>query len=44
MTEAGAAKSRLVAKIAGGARMFEVSGNSEVGNIEQEMQKLPDRN
>ena len=28
MTEAGAAKSRLVAKIAGGARMFEVSGNS----------------
>ena len=33
MTEAGAAKSRLVAKIAGGARMFEVSGNSEVGNI-----------
>ena len=26
MTEAGAAKSRLVAKIAGGARMFEVSG------------------
>lgn len=33
MTEAGAVKSRLVAKIAGGARMFEVSGNSEVGNI-----------
>ena len=32
MTEAGAAKSRLVAKIAGGARMFEVSGNSEVGS------------
>lgn len=30
---AGANKSRLVAKIAGGAKMFEVSGLSEVGNI-----------
>lgn len=30
---AGASKQRLVAKIAGGARMFEVSGLSEVGNI-----------
>ena len=30
---AGANKSRLVAKIAGGARMFEVSGLSDVGNI-----------
>ena len=30
---AGASRQRLVAKIAGGARMFEVSGLSEVGNI-----------
>lgn len=30
---AGASKSRLIAKIAGGAKMFEVSGLSEVGNI-----------
>jgi len=30
---AGATKSRLVAKIAGGARMFEVSGLSDVGNV-----------
>ena len=30
---AGASRTRLVAKIAGGARMFEVSGLSEVGNI-----------
>ena len=30
---AGANKSRLTAKIAGGAKMFEVSGLSEVGNI-----------
>lgn len=30
---AGANRNRLVAKIAGGARMFEVSGLSEVGNI-----------
>ncbi len=30
---AGANKSRLVAKIAGGAKMFEVSGLSNVGNI-----------
>ena len=30
---AGANRSRLVAKIAGGAKMFEVSGLSEVGNI-----------
>ena len=29
----GANKSRLVAKIAGGAKMFEVSGLSQVGNI-----------
>lgn len=33
VTEAGASKSRLVAKIAGGAKMFEVSGLSDVGNI-----------
>jgi chemotaxis protein CheD len=30
---AGASKTRLVAKIAGGAKMFEVSGLSDVGNI-----------
>ena len=30
---AGANKGRLIAKIAGGARMFEVSGLSDVGNI-----------
>lgn len=30
---AGANRSRLTAKIAGGAKMFEVSGLSEVGNI-----------
>lgn len=30
---AGANKSRLVAKIAGGARMFEVSGLSDIGKI-----------
>lgn len=33
MTEAGASKTRMLAKIAGGARMFEVSGLSDVGNI-----------
>ncbi|MCI8327512.1 MAG: chemotaxis protein CheD [Lachnospiraceae bacterium] len=33
VTAAGASKNRLVAKIAGGARMFEVSGLSGVGNI-----------
>lgn len=33
MTEAGASKTRMVAKMAGGARMFEVSGLSDVGNI-----------
>lgn len=33
MTAAGASKTRMVAKIAGGAKMFEVSGLSEVGNI-----------
>ena len=31
----GARKNRLVAKIAGGAKMFEVSGNSSLGNIGQ---------
>ena len=30
---AGASRNRLVAKIAGGAKMFEVSGLSDVGNI-----------
>lgn len=33
VTAAGAVRTRLVAKIAGGAKMFEVSGLSEVGNI-----------
>ena len=31
----GARKSRMVAKIAGGAKMFEVSGGSALGNIGQ---------
>ena len=31
----GARKERLVAKIAGGAKMFEVAGNSNLGNIGQ---------
>lgn len=31
--DAGAAKNRLVAKIAGGAKMFEVSGTSDMGRI-----------
>ena len=31
----GARKARIVAKIAGGAKMFEVSGNSNLGNIGQ---------
>lgn len=31
----GAAKSRIVAKIAGGARMFEVPGGGNLGNIGQ---------
>lgn len=29
----GAVRSRLVCKIAGGAKMFEISGNSSIGNI-----------
>ncbi len=33
MVAAGAAKNRLVAKIAGGAKMFEVSGLSAIGNV-----------
>lgn len=33
MTEAGAVKGRLVAKIAGGAKMFAISGNSDLGRI-----------
>ena len=33
VTAAGASRSRLVAKIAGGAKMCEVSGLSDVGNI-----------
>ena len=31
--EAGANKARIVAKIAGGAKMFEVSGTTDVGNV-----------
>lgn len=33
MVAAGAGRSRLVAKIAGGAKMFEVSGLSTIGNV-----------
>ena len=33
LLKAGVNKTRLVAKIAGGARMFEVSGLSDVGNV-----------
>ena len=35
MIKAGAVKSRLEAKIAGGAKMFEVSGLSDIGNVGQ---------
>ena len=35
MVAAGANKSRLRAKIAGGARMFEVAGGGNLGNIGQ---------
>lgn len=35
MIKAGAVKNRLVAKIAGGAKMFEVSGLSDIGNVGQ---------
>ena len=35
MEARGARKSRLVAKIAGGAKMFEVSGSTGLGNIGQ---------
>ena len=35
MIKAGAVKSRLVAKIAGGAKMFEVSGLSDIGDVGQ---------
>ena len=31
----GARRSRMIAKIAGGAKMFEVAGNSNLGNIGQ---------
>jgi len=33
VTAAGANRSRLVAKIAGGAKMFETTGGSNIGNI-----------
>lgn len=35
MVLSGANKSRITAKIAGGAKMFDVSGNSSLGNIGQ---------
>jgi len=35
MEKKGAVRSRMFAKIAGGAKMFEVSGNSSLGNIGQ---------
>lgn len=35
MVSKGAVKSRIVAKIAGGARMFDVPGNGSLGNIGQ---------
>lgn len=35
MEAMGASKSRMTAKIAGGAKMFEVNGNSPLGNIGQ---------
>lgn len=35
MVEQGASRSRIVAKIAGGAKMFEVSGSGSLGNIGQ---------
>ena len=35
MVRAGASRTRMVAKIAGGAKMFEISGNSDFGNIGQ---------
>lgn len=35
MVKAGASKTRLLAKIAGGAKMFEASGLSSMGNIGQ---------
>lgn len=33
MEERGAVRSRITAKIAGGAKMFEISGNGNLGNI-----------
>lgn len=33
MEERGAARSRIVAKMAGGARMFDIAGNGSLGNI-----------
>ena len=35
MVRAGASKPRMVAKIAGGAKMFEVSGSDGIGSIGQ---------
>lgn len=35
MEEKGASRTRIVAKIAGGARMFEVAGSGNLGNIGQ---------
>lgn len=33
MEELGGMKTRMIAKIAGGAKMFEIKGNSTIGNI-----------
>ena len=35
MEAQGASRSRITAKIAGGAKMFEVSGSGDLGNIGQ---------
>ena len=35
--EAGASRTRLVAKIAGGAKMFGLSGGSSIGNVGEKM-------
>ena len=35
MTAFGASRNRIKAKIAGGAKMFEMKGNSDFGNIGQ---------
>lgn len=37
MEQMGARRSRIVAKIAGGAKMFDVAGNGSLGNIGQQI-------